>query len=47
MTFMRKRRVMRHYDRLADIYDAQYGDEQRVKIRVSLELVDIWPDDLV
>lgn len=44
---MRKREVMRHYDRLADIYDAQYGDEQRAKIRASLELVDIWSSDLV
>ena len=28
----RKRRVMRHYDRIARIYDRQYAEEQKAKI---------------
>jgi len=28
----RKRRVMRHYDRVARLYDRQYAEEQRAKI---------------
>ena len=32
----RKRRVIRHYDRIASIYDRQYGEEQEAKINAIL-----------
>jgi ubiquinone/menaquinone biosynthesis C-methylase UbiE len=32
----KKRRAMRHYDQLAQVYDAQYSDEQNAKIEAGL-----------
>ncbi|MEM2091767.1 MAG: methyltransferase domain-containing protein [Candidatus Bathyarchaeia archaeon] len=42
-----KRRVIRHYDRLAKIYDSLYGDEQRLKIKEILNAIDLCWSDLV
>jgi len=35
----KKRRVMRHYDRIARIYDRQYAEEQEAKINAILPYV--------
>jgi len=43
----RKRDAIRHYDRLADIYDTLYGNEQSVKIKVALGAVPISGSDAV
>jgi len=42
-----KRRVMRKYDLLAEVYDLQYGEEQNAKITALLRLVSPGPGDLV
>ena len=39
--------VMQHYDKLADIYDAQYGEEQRAKIEAALEKLELKSKSLV
>lgn len=42
-----KRKVARHYDRLAPIYNALYGHEQSLKIKRSLGALEIEPSDVV
>ena len=43
----RKRKVMRHYDRVASIYDNQYREEQNAKIRSALESLQVGARDLI
>ena len=43
----KKRRVMRHYDRMAAIYDLQYREEQDAKIRAALESLHLERDSLI
>jgi len=43
----RKRDAIRHYDRLADIYDTLYGNEQSAKIKVALDAVPIDSPDAI
>lgn len=42
-----KRRVIRHYDRLAGVYDLLYGDEQRLKIKEILNAINLSGSDLI
>ncbi|MEM1581043.1 MAG: class I SAM-dependent methyltransferase [Candidatus Bathyarchaeia archaeon] len=42
-----KRKVIRHYDRLAKIYNALYGYEQNLKIKEALKVLDVKALDLV
>jgi malonyl-CoA O-methyltransferase len=43
----KKRHVIRHYDRLASVYDALYMDEQNLKIKSALDAVPVSDSDLV
>jgi len=43
----KKRRTMRHYDRLAKVYDAQYGEEQETKIKAALNSLKLGNNDVV
>lgn len=43
----KKRGVMRSYDRLAAVYDAQYAEEQNAKIKTALNHLDLKGDSLV
>ncbi len=43
----KKREVMRNYDSLAALYDAQYAEEQNAKIKAALNHVDLEEDSLV
>jgi len=43
----KRHRVMRHYDRLAKIYDAQYADEQEAKIEAAMGDVHLKPNSNV
>ena len=43
----KKRNVMRSYDRLADIYDARYAEEQDAKIRAALSSMNLREDSFV
>jgi len=43
----KKRDVMRNYDHLAGIYDAQYSEEQNEKMKAALRSVDVKDDDYV
>ena len=43
----KKREVMRHYDSLAPVYDAQYGEEQDAKIKAALSSAVLEKDSLV
>ena len=43
----KKRGVMRSYDRLAAVYDAQYAEEQNAKIKAALNHVNLKGDSLV
>jgi len=42
-----KRRVMRHYDRIAKLYDRRYLEEQTAKIRAALRILRRQPDGLI
>jgi len=42
-----KRSVIEHYDRLADIYDSLYGEEQRAKIRIIFKVMNAGAGGLV
>jgi len=43
----RKREAIRHYDRLAAVYDTLYGEEQRMKIKLALAAVPVTGSDAV
>lgn len=43
----RKREVMCSYDNLADLYDAQYAEEQSAKIKAALNRLNLKEGDLV
>ncbi len=43
----KKRKVMRNYDRLATIYDAQYSEEQNEKMKTALRSLHIKDEDYV
>ncbi len=43
----KKREVMRHYNSLAPVYDAQYGEEQDAKMKAALSSIDLEKDCLV
>lgn len=43
----KKRRVMRHYDQSANVYDAQYCEEQGAKIRTALENLTLNQESIV
>jgi len=43
----KKRRVMRHYDQSAKVYDAQYLEEQEAKIWTAMDNLALNPDSLV
>ena len=43
----KKRNVMHHYNRIARVYDIQYGDEQKTKIEATLENVSLNKNDFV
>lgn len=43
----KKHKVMRHYDRLAKIYDSQYAEEQEAKIKAALSDVYMKPNSIV
>jgi len=45
--WIKKRRVMHHYDRLAAIYNAQYAEEQNAKIKAALSSMVIKKDSLL
>ena len=42
-----KKSVIRHYNRLAEIYDSLYGEEQKTKITSILKMMKIRREDLV
>ncbi|MEM2151323.1 MAG: methyltransferase domain-containing protein [Candidatus Bathyarchaeia archaeon] len=42
-----KRKIARHYDRIARIYNALYGYEQNLKIKEILKNVSVKPSDIV
>ena len=42
-----KRSVIEHYDRLADIYDSLYGEEQRAKIKIIFRVMNTGAGGLV
>jgi len=43
----KKREVMYHYNSLAPVYDAQYGEEQDAKMKAALSSIDLEKDCLV
>jgi len=43
----KKRRVMRHYDRIAKIYDRQYAEEQKAKIDEVLPHISLSEENFV
>ena len=43
----KKREVMRHYNSLVPVYDAQYGEEQDAKMKVALSSTTLKKDSLV
>ncbi len=43
----KKREVMHHYNSLAAVYDAQYGEEQDAKMKAALSSIDLGKDCLV
>jgi len=43
----KKRRVMRHYDQSAKVYDTQYTEEQEAKIRVALDNLTLNQDSVI
>lgn len=43
----KKRQIMRHYDRLAAVYDAQYAEEQNAKIKAALSSLNLQEDSLI
>jgi ubiquinone/menaquinone biosynthesis C-methylase UbiE len=43
----KKRKTMRHYDRQAKIYDAQYLEEQNAKIEDALNGMELGSNDLI
>ncbi|MFQ5999844.1 MAG: class I SAM-dependent methyltransferase, partial [Candidatus Bathyarchaeia archaeon] len=43
----KKRKAMRHYDRLAPVYDIQYGEEQNAKIEAALNNAKPGENELV
>lgn len=43
----KKREVMRHYNSLVPVYDAQYGEEQDAKMKVALSSINLKKDSLV
>ncbi|KYH42089.1 MAG: methylase involved in ubiquinone/menaquinone biosynthesis [Candidatus Bathyarchaeota archaeon B26-2] len=43
----KKRKVMRHYNIVASIYDRQYKEEQDAKIRAALESLHLEKNDLI
>lgn len=43
----KKRKVMRHYDKLASTYDLQYAEEQEAKIEAALNDVHLERDNVV
>jgi len=42
-----KRQTMRHYDKIANIYDRQYSDEQTSKMKAALQILEQKPSGLV
>ena len=46
-SWSKKKKVLRHYDKLARIYDSLYGEEQNVKIELILKKVKIEYGDLL
>jgi len=47
MGWNKKREVMGYYDRLAPVYDDQYAEEQKTKIRAALNYVNLKEESLV
>ncbi len=43
----KKRSIMKHYDLTATIYDMQYAEEQKAKIKVALKRIRFYEDGLV
>jgi len=43
----KKREVMRHYNSLVPVYDAQYGEEQDAKMKAALSSTNLKKDSLV
>ena len=43
----KKRETMRHYDHLAQVYDAQYSEEQKAKIEAALKNTKLNQNELV
>lgn len=43
----KKRAAMRHYDHLAQVYDAQYSEEQKAKIEAALNNTKLSQNELV
>jgi len=46
-TWNKKRKVMRHYDQAAIVYDAQYCEEQEAKIRTAMENLTLNQNSLI
>ncbi len=43
----KKRETMQHYDKIVDVYNVQYCEEQVAKIKVALDNIDIDLDNIV
>jgi len=43
----KKRETMRHYDHLAQVYDALYYEEQKAKIEVALDSIKLKQNELI
>lgn len=43
----KKRNIMSHYNQLAQVYDIQYADEQKAKIKATLENVSLNKNEFV
>jgi len=47
MRWNKKREVIAYYDHLASVYDAQYAEEQKAKIKVALNYVSFKEENLI
>jgi ubiquinone/menaquinone biosynthesis C-methylase UbiE len=43
----KKQKVIKHYNNLAFVYDSLYGNEQKVKINIALNNLNLYKTDLV
>ena len=47
MSWLKKRMVIRHYDRVAHLYDRQYREEQNLKIKSALRHLHLKESDII